>query len=164
MSEASEASAVIRAAGGVVWRRADDTATADGETAPDGATAPDADSVEVLLVARPRYGDWSLPKGKLDPGEKHKEAALREVREETGLSCELGARLARITYDTPLGPKSVKWWAMRPEDPGADLGAQDPAEVSEVRWVPFSEAWSKLTYGTEREVLDAFAHEVLDQH
>ncbi|MCB9387713.1 MAG: NUDIX hydrolase [Microthrixaceae bacterium] len=137
---------LIRAAGGVVWR---------------AHTGDLADGVEVLLVHRPRYSDWSLPKGKLEPGEKHKAAALREVREETGLNCRLGEKLARISYDTPLGPKRVKWWAMQPEDPSAGLGADDPLEVSEVRWFPFAEAWHTLTYGTEREVLSAFAEVVL---
>jgi 8-oxo-dGTP diphosphatase len=140
---------VIRAAGGVVWR------TGHGEQ---------ADEVEVVLVHRPRYDDWSLPKGKLEADERHKQAALREVLEETGLRCGLGVKLARITYDTPLGPKNVKWWAMQPGDPAADLGAVDPFEVSEVRWVPFDEAWSRLTYGSERDVLASFAHEVLGRH
>lgn len=140
---------VIRAAGGVVWR-------------PGPGSQPD--QVEVVLVHRPRYDDWSLPKGKLEADERHKEAALREVLEETGLRCVLGVKLARITYDTALGTKTVKWWAMQPEDPAADLGAADPYEVSEVRWVPFDEAWSQLTYGTERDVLAAFAREVLGLH
>ena len=137
---------VIKAAGGVVWRPGSDE---------------QGDEVDVVIVHRPRYDDWSLPKGKLEAGEKHKEAALREVLEETGLRCVPGERLAHITYQTPLGPKSVKWWAMQPEDPTADLGAADPHEVSEVCWVPFGEAWRRLTYGTEREVLAAFADELL---
>ncbi|MEZ5240043.1 MAG: NUDIX hydrolase [Microthrixaceae bacterium] len=137
----------IRAAGGVVWRP---------------LSGDPGDGVEVVVVHRPRYGDWSLPKGKLEPGEKHKAAALREVLEETGLRCELGPRLMRNTYATPLGPKRVKWWAMTPQDPHAELGAQDPLEVSEVRWVPFAEAWQLLSYGTEREVLARFAGTVLD--
>lgn len=136
----------IRAAGGVVWR---------------ARTGEPTDGVEVLVVHRPRYSDWSLPKGKLESGEKHKTAALREVREETGLACRLGRKLATITYDTALGPKRVKWWAMQPEDPAGDLGADDPDEVSEVRWVPFTEAWHLVTYGTERDVLGAFAEKVL---
>lgn len=137
---------MIKAAGGVVWRQ---------------GVSGQADVVEVVLVHRPRYDDWSLPKGKLEADERHKEAALREVFEETGLHCGLGVMLARITYETPLGPKTVKWWSMQPEDPTADLGAADPNEVSEVRWVPFDEAWAKLTYGTERDVLAAFAREIL---
>lgn len=136
----------IRAAGGVVWR---------------ARTGEPTDGVEVLVVHRPRYSDWSLPKGKLESGEKHKDAAVREVREETGLRCRLGRKLATITYDTALGPKRVKWWAMQPEDPAGELGAEDPNEVSEVRWLPFTEAWHTVTYGTERDVLTAFAEKVL---
>ncbi|MFV0316720.1 MAG: NUDIX hydrolase [Microthrixaceae bacterium] len=137
---------LIRAAGGVVWRAVPDDP---------------ADGVEVVVVHRPRYSDWSLPKGKLEDGEKHKAAALREVREETGLSCRLGSKLAVVSYDTALGPKRVKWWAMQPEDPSAETLAEDPLEVSEVRWLPFAEAWHTVTYGTEREVLAAFADKVL---
>ncbi len=119
------------------------------------------ENVEILLVHRPRYGDWSLPKGKLEPGEKYKAAALREVREETGLECALGDKLTRISYDTPLGPKTVKWWAMQPHDPQGELIPDDPEEVSEARWVAFTEAWGQLTYGTERTVLAVFARDVL---
>lgn len=115
----------------------------------------------MLVVRRPRYDDWSLPKGKLERGEKHKAAALREVLEETGSRCRVDSTLTRISYDTPLGPKNVKWFSMQPLDPAGELGAQDPNEVSEVRWVPFGEAWHLLTYGTERQVLAAFARKVL---
>lgn len=135
----------VRAAGGVVWR-------------PRGG----GPGVEVLLVHRDRYGDWSLPKGKLDRGEKHKAAALREVHEETGVPCRLGPKLATISYDTAAGPKRVKWWAMEPlEGAGDELGAEDPLEVSAVEWVPFEEAWRRVTYGTDREVLGRFARRVL---
>ena len=86
-----------------------------------------------LVVHRARYQDCSLPKGKLDPGEKHKAAALREVREETGVACELGEKLCNLTYDTPLGPKRVKWWAMEPlqasASDGASLRPDDPTEI-----------------------------------
>jgi 8-oxo-dGTP pyrophosphatase MutT (NUDIX family) len=165
----------IRAAGGVVWRPA----------------ARAYDGVEVVVIRRDRYGDWTLPKGKLDPDEKHKAAALREVLEETGIACELGPKLCRTSYTTPLGPKRVKWWAMTPaagrdpaEDPTeggpagsivgggdrADAGRADratagtpadPEEVSEVLWLPFEEAWERLTYGTDRKVLSAFAQRVI---
>jgi 8-oxo-dGTP diphosphatase len=121
--------------------------------------------VEVVLVRRDRYDDWSLPKGKLHPGEDHKEAARREVLEETGLDCDLGDKLATIRYDTLLGPKRVKWWAMTPRhDPEAASSpvAADPAEVAEVVWLPFEDAWSRVTYGTDREVLARFAATMRD--
>ena len=130
---------VIKAAGGVVHRRR-------------GA------EIEVVLVHRARYDDWTLPKGKLDPGETHKRAAVREVLEETGVECRLGAKLATTRYSTPMGQKRVKWWAMSPIDPEDDGdGPSDPGEISAVQWLPFAEAWRKATYGADREVLAAFA-------
>jgi 8-oxo-dGTP diphosphatase len=150
---------VIRAAGGVVWRQR--PPAGDGST--EGVGSRGSEVVEVVVVRRDRYDDWSLPKGKLHAGEPHKAAALREVREETGLGCELGPKLATIRYDTLLGPKRVKWWAMTPHDEGAEtlLGPEDPGEVAEVVWLPFDEAWRRVTYGTDREVLRRFADVVL---
>jgi 8-oxo-dGTP pyrophosphatase MutT (NUDIX family) len=134
---------VIRAAGGVLWR-------------------PKADGVEVVLVHRDRYDDWTLPKGKLDAGESHKVAALREVLEETGFSCRLGRKLATTVYDTPIGPKRVKWWAMQPcEGQGDGDGPENPAEISALEWLAFEDAWHRLTYRVDRDVLSAFAERVL---
>ena len=142
----------IRAAGGLVWRRV--PGKGDGTA-----------GIEVLVVQRSRYGDVSLPKGKLDRKEKHKAAALREVREETGVSCELGPKLCNLTYDTAFGPKRVKWWAMTPSDPeradGQSLAPDDPAEIQSVQWLPYEQAWQELTYGTDREVMSTFAEKVL---
>jgi 8-oxo-dGTP diphosphatase len=115
----------VRAAGGLVER-----------TAPDG-------TVEVLVVHRPRYDDWSFPKGKLDPGEGFPEAAVREVREETGLEVEVGEELASVRYVDHKGrPKVVRYWRMR-----ATAGAFEPNdEVDEVRWVSAEQAKGLLTY------------------
>ena len=85
----------VRAAGGLVWRR------------------DDAGRVEIAMIHRPSYDDWTFPKGKRDPGETTKECALREVLEETGLVCELGIELTRTAYIDRKGrPKSVRYWTM----------------------------------------------------
>jgi len=106
---------------------------------------------EVLLVHRPRYDDWTLPKGKLDPGESFEEAALREVWEETGLSCSLGDELSSTEYrDSKDRPKIVRYWLMEIE--GGDFEPND--EVDEVRWVAIGEAAAELTYDRDRGVLE----------
>lgn len=106
--------------------------------------------IEVLLVHRPRYDDWSLPKGKLDPGETHRRAAIREVEEETGLRCKTHARLGDVRYVDRKGrPKRVRYWAMEPID-----GEFSPnAEVDRVRWVPVHRVERLLTYHRELGVL-----------
>jgi 8-oxo-dGTP pyrophosphatase MutT (NUDIX family) len=117
---------LIRAAGGVVVR--------DGR---------------VLVVHRRRYDDWSLPKGKLEPGETWEDAALREVLEETGLQCELGAALGSTTYAPGGIEKEVRWFRMEPTD---ESGTPD-GEVDEMRWVTREEALELLSYKSERELL-----------
>jgi len=133
------ARAVVAAAGGVVWRRADDGA------------------IEVLVVHRPRYDDWTLPKGKLDAGETHADAALREVAEETGLRCALGPELPSASYrDRRDRPKTVRYWAMTPVS-----GRFTPTdEVDALRWLALGDARAVLTYERDRPVLDAFADSV----
>ena len=111
-------------------------------------------ALEVLLVHRPKYDDWTLPKGKLEPGETHEQAALREVEEETGFTCELGPELPSTSYrDSKDRPKVVRYWAMRPIG-----GAFSPHhEVDEIRWAPVEEAKALLTYDHDLGVLNAFA-------
>ena len=107
---------------------------------------------EVLLVHRPRYDDWTLPKGKLDGGESFEDAALREVWEETGLRCTLGRELQDTEYRDNKGrPKVVRYWLMAPD---SEPGAFEPNdEVDEVRWVALEEAAVQLTYDRDRDVL-----------
>jgi 8-oxo-dGTP pyrophosphatase MutT (NUDIX family) len=115
----------VEAAGGVVWRQAD-----GGE-------------VEVLVVHRPRYDDWSFPKGKLDRGETHEAAAWREVWEETGFECALGDELAEVRYADRFGrPKRVRYWAMQVT--GGEFTPND--EVDDLRWVSTDEAAGLLSY------------------
>ena len=128
---------VVQAAGGVVWRPG-----ADGQ-------------VEVLVVHRPKYDDWSLPKGKLEKGETHEEAALREVEEETGLRCELGREIASTTYrDRYDRPKVVRYWAMTPV--GGKLHRTD--EVDKSVWLSPPAAAALLSYSHDRRVLASLAN------
>lgn len=100
---------------------------------------------------RPKYDDWSLPKGKLDEGESFEEAALREVEEETGWRCELGDELEPTHYTDRKGrAKLVRWWAMSP----VERSDWEPDhEVDEVRWVPVADAAELLSYEHDRELL-----------
>jgi 8-oxo-dGTP pyrophosphatase MutT (NUDIX family) len=114
----------VRAAGGVVVR--------DGDEGP-----------EVAVVHRPKYDDWSLPKGKLLPRESWEDAALREVAEETGCRCELGRELSSNRYIDPKGrDKLVRWWLMRPLE--NDFTPSD--EVDSFRWVPTGRTGEVLDY------------------
>jgi 8-oxo-dGTP diphosphatase len=119
---------VVRAAGGVIC-------DADGR---------------VAIVYRPKYDDWTFPKGKLEPGESEEEAALREVHEETGLEVDLGRELGFVEYTDPKGrPKTVHYWVM-----SLNGGEFTPnREVSELRWLPLEEAPAQLSYDRDREIL-----------
>ena len=114
-------------------------------------TRPGSDGTrEVLIVHRAAYDDWSFPKGKADVDETEAEAALREVREETGYLCSLGALIGSVEYQTPSGlPKVVTYWAMTPEG-----GAFEPNdEVDMVEWTSFDDAFDRLTYDRDRAIL-----------
>jgi 8-oxo-dGTP pyrophosphatase MutT (NUDIX family) len=103
----------------------------------------------VAVAHRPRYDDWSFPKGKLDPGESWEHAALREVEEETGMHCRLGRELPPVEYDVVKGRKVVRYWLMEPE-----AGEFHPnEEVDEVRWLSPDEAASLLSYDHDRALL-----------
>ena len=100
---------------------------------------------------RPRYDDWTLPKGKLDAGESFEDAALREVWEETGLRCRLGAELEEARYrDHKDREKVVRYWAM---EVTADDGFVPDDEVDEVRWLDAATAASLLTYEHDRRLV-----------
>ena len=105
---------------------------------------------QVLLVHRPKYDDWSLPKGKLEPGESFKEAAVREVEEEAGVRCGLDRELGQANYQDAKGrPKLVRYWMMWP---AAGI-AQPYAEIDDVRWATQAEAAAMLSYDRDRAVL-----------
>jgi 8-oxo-dGTP diphosphatase len=134
----------ILAAGGVLWRPA---ARGPAGSPADG---PGLDGIEVAVVHRPRYGDWSLPKGKLHPGEPTLLGACREVREETGFTPVLGRRLRSVAYLTTDGPKTVRYWAMR-----AGRGTFTASrEVDALDWLPPAEAARRVSYQRDTEVLD----------
>jgi 8-oxo-dGTP diphosphatase len=123
---------LVRAAGGVVIR--------GGEQEP-----------EVVLVHRPRYDDWSLPKGKRDPGETDEQCAVREVEEETGLRCALGRELLPTRYVDRKGrPKVVRYWEMRVLG-SRRFVAND--EIDELAWVSLAIAADRLSYPHDAEVL-----------
>jgi len=106
----------------------------------------------VLLVHRPRYDDWSLPKGKCEEGEADEACAVREVAEETGLSCGLGPELPSQRYRDHKGrDKLVRYWAM---EAGGSDGALEH-EVDEVAWLPLDAARRRLSYARDTEVIDA---------
>jgi 8-oxo-dGTP diphosphatase len=126
---------VVQAAGGVIWRRAP-------------AANP---GLEVVLVHRPRYDDWTLPKGKLEPGETHEAAACREVEEEAGVRVLLGTELESTLYlDRSGRHKAVRYWSMTVA--AGEVGGSN--EVDSAEWVPLEVARSRLTYPRDRPVLD----------
>jgi len=121
---------------------------------------PDENSGQPLIavIHRPRYDDWSLPKGKLDPGENEVVAAAREIWEETGQRAHLGRRLADISYPIPEGTKTVHYRVAR-----AISGEFAPnSEVDEVVWLPVAQASEKLTYSHDRDVLHRFTERPVD--
>ena len=111
----------------------------------------DGGGVELCVVHRPRYDDWSLPKGKLDRGESFEQAALREVFEETGLRCRLRQELEEVRYTDHKGrPKLVRYWLM---DVAEDHGLEPNDEVDEVRWLELPAAAHLLTYEHDQELV-----------
>lgn len=124
----------IEAAGGVLWR-------------------PVADTIELAVVHRPRYDDWSIPKGKLEPGEHPLLGALRELHEETGCDAVVGRFVGEARYRHGGRPKRVRYWAMRAT--GGTFVSGD--EVDELVWLPLPEAAKRVDTDADRRILDAFA-------
>ncbi|WP_084156876.1 NUDIX hydrolase [Haematomicrobium sanguinis] len=113
----------------------------------------DKSSLKVLLIHRPRYNDWSFPKGKLDVGETLPECAVREVREEAGIKVRLGVPLPSVTYKVSAGKKHVSYWAA--EVTGGQQPHADLRETDQVRWCSPEQARELLTKRADREPLEA---------
>jgi len=135
MADQEAAADEVRAAGAVLWR-------------PAGAGA------QVALVHRPKYDDWSFPKGKLEPGEHVLLAAVREVHEETGLRVTLGRRLPPVRYATGSSGKRVDYWAATAASPASSF--VPTSEVDAIAWLPASKAGARLSYQRDVETLAAF--------
>jgi 8-oxo-dGTP diphosphatase len=133
--DTADGDGIVRAAGGLVLRHAEDGVW------------------EVAVVHRPRREDWSLPKGKLDPGEAPEAGALREVEEETGLRCRLVRFAGYTEYTDRRGrPKIVAYWVMEVIDEGT-FSAH--AEVDELRWFEIPQALEMLTYSRDQDLVAA---------
>jgi 8-oxo-dGTP pyrophosphatase MutT (NUDIX family) len=122
---------VIQAAGGLIWRT-----TSDGK--------------QLAIIHRPKHDDWTLPKGKLEPGESWKQAALREVREETGCEVEITDFAGCVCYTQKVVPKIVLYWNMKLV---AECHFQANKEVDQLRWLKIDEALTLLDYQGERELI-----------
>lgn len=127
---------VIYAAGAVLWRTSK------------------SNKVEIALIHRPRYDDWSLPKGKLDPNETMIGCAYREVMEETGYSAVFGPELGHATYVVDGVSKIVKYWSAQAD--GEPSGKPNPQEVDEILWLSPTDARKKLTLDDDRSIVDFF--------
>jgi 8-oxo-dGTP diphosphatase len=109
----------------------------------------------LAVVHRPRYDDWSLPKGKLDRGESFEDAALREVWEETGIRARLERELPEVRYTVRERPKLVRYWLMSVESERGSFEPND--EVDEMRWLPPGAALELLSYDRDKQLVDAVA-------
>jgi 8-oxo-dGTP pyrophosphatase MutT (NUDIX family)/phosphohistidine phosphatase SixA len=135
-SSGRSASKIVYAAGAVLWRSGDRESAA-----------------EVAVIHRPRYDDWSLPKGKVDPGETEPVTAVREVLEETGHHVHLGRRIATVSYPIEQRTKKVQYWSAR-----SLSGSFAPNnEVDDLVWLPVSAALKKVSYAYDRKVLRRWA-------
>ncbi|WP_064057661.1 NUDIX hydrolase [Prescottella equi] len=138
MSPDKPVKANIFAAGAVLWRKSPNNPY----------------EIEIALIHRPKYDDWSFPKGKLDPGETSISAAVREIHEETGITAQLGRNLSGVTYPIPghRKLKRVEYWAA--EAAGGEFTPND--EVDEMRWLPPDDVPDQLSYPMDRTILRRF--------
>ncbi|MEV4427317.1 NUDIX hydrolase [Streptomyces sp. R-07] len=128
----------ILAAGCVLWR-----------------PAVSGHGIEIALVFRPKWADWSHPKGKLKHGEEARSGAAREVREETGMSCVLGVELPTVRYQVQGRPKEVRYWTAE-----ATEGSFEPnSEVTRLLWLPPAAARDRLTQNRDKDLVDALLRE-----
>ncbi|MCG8966782.1 NUDIX hydrolase [Streptomyces sp. CL12-4] len=132
----------VRAAGCVLWRR-----------------APGAGEPQLCLVHRPKYDDWSHPKGKLLRGEDPLAGALREVAEETGYAASPGVELPTVRYLVDGRPKEVRYWAAE----AVSGGFTPNAEVDRILWLPVPAARARLTQPRDRALVDALPAELRPQ-
>ncbi|CAM5455357.1 NUDIX hydrolase [Streptomyces narbonensis] len=123
----------VLAAGCVLWR-----------------PSPSGHGIEIAVIFRPKWSDWSHPKGKLKRGESALPGALREVREETGMTCEPGMELATVRYVTQGRPKEVRYWAAEATDGSFEANR----EVSRLLWLPPPAAQARLTRDHDKELVD----------
>jgi broad specificity phosphatase PhoE/8-oxo-dGTP pyrophosphatase MutT (NUDIX family) len=141
VSTQSSASKIVLAAGGVLWRPGHRESAA-----------------EVAVIHRPRYDDWSLPKGKVDPGETEPVTAVREVHEETGHHVQLGRRIASVSYPIEQRTKKVQYWSAR--NLGGSFAPNN--EVDELIWLSVSASIKKVSYPYDRKVLRRWAKQPAD--
>lgn len=127
---------VIRAAGAVLWRFAKNK------------------KIEIALVHRPRYDDWSLPKGKVEDKESHIACAYREVLEETGYEAIFGPQIGQAIYKVPEGKKIVRYWSAQAIE--THVGTIDRNEIDEILWLEIKEAQRKLTLDDDKAIIDFF--------
>ena len=133
---------MIRAAGALLWRENSDL------------------SIEVALIHRPRYDDWSLPKGKLEIGETALQCAYREVLEETGIRASFTRHLGAVEYEESGQQKRVKYWAAYCALDQSDFIAND--EVDQMKWLPATQALEQATHDSDKSIIETFMNQ--EQH
>ena len=126
---------LIQAAGAVLWRKSDKL------------------KLEIAIIHRPRYNDWSLPKGKVESGESHISAGYREIQEETGYESTFGPEIGTVVYKLEGAPKEVRYWAAAAT---VKTGTPNPQEVDEVLWLEPKKAKEKLSNKDDRAIVDFF--------